>query len=115
MTVKLYMDVHARWAITDGLRRRAVDVSTAQEDDSATLEDPLLLDRVTSLGRVLFSQDEDLLREATLRQRNNIPFGGVIYAHQLRITIGQPVNDLELIGEVAEPSDLENRVEFLPL
>jgi len=66
VTVKLYMDVHVRWAITDGLRRRDVDVLTAQEDGGATLADPLLLDRATSLVRVLFSQDEDLLREATL-------------------------------------------------
>ena len=105
MTVKLYMDVHVRWAITDGLRRRGVDVLTAQEDGGATLADPLLLDQATSLGRVLSSQDKDLLREATQRQRNNIPFAGVIYAHQLRITIGQAIHDLELIGTVAEPSD----------
>lgn len=115
MTVKLYMDVHVRWSVTDGLRRRGVDVLTAQEDGSATLEDDPLLDRATALGRVLFSQDEDLLREATHRQRNNILFAGVIYAHQLRITIGQTIDDLELIAKVAEPSNLENRVEYLPL
>ena len=115
MTVKLYMDVHVRWSITDGLRRRGVDVLTAQEDGSSIFEDSPLLDRATSLGRVLFSQDEDLLREATRRQRNDIPFAGVIYAHQLRITIGQAINDLELISKVAEPSDLENRIEYLPL
>lgn len=115
MTVKLYMDVHVRWSVTDGLRRRGVDVLTAQEDGSAKLEDAPLLDRATSLGRVLFSQDEDLLREATYRQRTDIPFAGVIYAHQLRITIGQAIDDLELIAKVAEPSNLENRVEFLPL
>jgi hypothetical protein len=52
VTVKLYMDVHVRWAITDGLRRRGVDVLTAQEDGGATLADPLLLDQATSLARV---------------------------------------------------------------
>lgn len=115
MTVNLYVDVHVRWAITDGLRRRGVDVLTAQEDGCATLEDPDLLDRATALSRVLFSQDADLLREAKQRQRNDITFAGVIYAHQLRITIGQAISDLELIATVAEPSDMENRVEYLPL
>jgi hypothetical protein len=109
------MDVHVRWAITDGLRRRGVDVVTAQQDQSATLDDPELLDRATLLGRALFSQDDDLLREAKHRQRNNIPFAGVIYAHQLRVTIGQAVADLELIAKVCDPADLENRVEYLPL
>ncbi len=115
MTVKFYMDVHVRWAITDGLRRRGVDVLTAQEDGSARLEDSELLDRATALGRVLFSQDKDLLREAKRRQQDEIPFAGVIYAHQLRITIGQTIDDLQLIATVAEPGDLENRVEYLPL
>ncbi len=115
MTVALYMDVHVRWAITDGLRRRQVDVLTAQEDGSATLEDSDLLDRSTALSRVLFSQDADLRREAKRRQRNNIPFAGVIYAHQLRITIGQAISDLEVIATVAESLDMDNRVEYLPL
>jgi hypothetical protein len=47
-----------------GSGRRGVDVLTAQEDGSATLDDPPLLDRVTQLERVIFSQDEDLPREA---------------------------------------------------
>ena len=54
---------------------------TAQIDGTAELDDPGLLDRATELGRVLFSQDEDLLAEATRRQRSGQSFGGVIYAH----------------------------------
>jgi hypothetical protein len=109
------MDVRVRWAITDGLRRRGIDVVTAQEDGSARLEDPPLLDRVTELGRVLFSQDDDLLREATRRQATGERFSGVIYSHQLRFTIGQAIRDLEMMAEVYEPADMENRVEYLPL
>ena len=36
MGVKLYMDVHVRRAVTQGLRLRQVDVLTAQEDGTAT-------------------------------------------------------------------------------
>jgi len=57
----LFMDHHVPFAITAGLRKRGVDVRTAEEDGSATLEDDPLLARATSLGRILFSQDEDLL------------------------------------------------------
>ncbi len=39
----------------------------------------------------------------------------MIYAHQLAITIGQCVGDLEIIAKAAHPADLANRVEFLPL
>ncbi|MCL4267866.1 MAG: DUF5615 family PIN-like protein [Anaerolineae bacterium] len=115
MTITLYMDVHFHRAITTGLRLRDVDVLTAQEDGHRTADDARLLDRATELQRVLFTQDEDLLAEAKHRQIEGISFGGVIYAHQLRITIGRCVNDLEMIAKAAEANELVNRVEYLPL
>ena len=74
-----------------------------------------LLDRAAEMGRVLFTQDDDLLTEAAQRQKEGIFFKGVIYAHQLRISIGACVNDLELISKVADPDNLINGVIFLPL
>ncbi|MBI4454815.1 MAG: DUF5615 family PIN-like protein [Acidobacteria bacterium] len=50
MSARLYMDVHVRWAITDGLRRRGIDVLTVQEDGAQQLDDPALLDRAMELG-----------------------------------------------------------------
>jgi Domain of unknown function (DUF5615) len=115
MALQLYMDQHVPRAITEGLRLRGVNVLTAFEDQSHTLADPDLLDRATALGRVLFTQDDDLLAEATHRLQAGLSFGGVIYAHQLDITIGQCVRDLELVATVGEPTDAENQVIFLPL
>ena len=115
MSVTLYMDEHVHRAITVGLRLRGVDVLTAQEDDRRNTPDDVLLDRAAELGRILFSQDEDLLAEAQRRQVKGQLFSGVIYAHQLLATIGVCVRDLELIARAAEPQDLANRVEFLPL
>ena len=108
------MDHHVRSEITAGLRRRGVDVLTAGEDGAARLSDPDLLTRAGVLGRVLFSNDEDHLAEATKRQRTGAYFAGLVYSRQLAITIGQAIDDLELIAEVYEPSDMENRVEFIP-
>jgi len=115
MSIRLYMDVHIPHAITSGLRIRGVEVVTAQEDGSALLTDDHLLDRAGETGHVLFTQDDDLLAEAELRQRESRAFSGVIYVHQLKTTIGQCVKDLEVIAKVAKPDDLRNRVEFLPL
>ena len=75
----------------------------------------VLLDRARELGRVMFSRDEDFLAEATARQRNGKAFAGLIYAHQLRVTIGRCVQDLELIAKCSEPEDFVNRIEHLPL
>ena len=109
------MDVHVPAAITRGLRLRGVDVLTAQADGTTQLADAELLARATELGRVLFSQDQDLLAEANRSQRSGKAFGGVIFAHQLGITIGQAIRDLELLAQVGTVEDFVNRVEFLPL
>jgi hypothetical protein len=110
----LYMDHQVHSAITSGLRTRGVDVITALEDGNATLADDLLLDRATSLGRVLFSEDEDLLAIAQQRQQAGQEFTGLAYAHQLGITIGEAISDLELIAKALGPDDMRNRVEYLP-
>jgi predicted nuclease of predicted toxin-antitoxin system len=115
MTVKLYMDVHVRRAFTDGLRLRGVDVLTAREDGAANFDDAVLLDRATDLERVLFSQDDDLLREASRRQQSGEFFAGVIYAHQLNITVGECIDDLELIAKAITSNELHNKTVFLPL
>jgi predicted nuclease of predicted toxin-antitoxin system len=55
------MDHHIRAEITDGLRRRGIDVLTALEDGRSRLDDSGLLLRATALDRILVSQDRDLL------------------------------------------------------
>lgn len=109
------MDVHVPRAITEGLRLRGVDVLTAQEDDARRLADAELIDRAATLGRVLFTRDADLLVETRQRQRTSRAFAGLVYAHQLHVTIGQCVHDLALIGAAADPTEFVNRVEYLPL
>ncbi len=115
MGIAFYMDQHVPRAVTVGLRLRGIDVIAAYEDGASEFEDPVLLDRASALGRVLFTRDDDLLAEATRRQREGVSFGGVIYAHQLRVSIGAGIRDLEIIATAGESDDLLNRVLFLPL
>lgn len=109
------MDHHIPATITAELRQRDIDVLTAQEDGSDQLDDDLLLERSQQLARVLFSQDRDLLRIANDWLRSGRDFNGLIYAHQLNITIGQAIRDLELLAQVLDLEDIRNRIEFLPL
>jgi predicted nuclease of predicted toxin-antitoxin system len=76
MPIALYMDHHVPRAITAGLRSRGIDVLTAHEDGTQELDDPALLDRAGELKRVLFTRDDDLLAEATKRQREGRVFSG---------------------------------------
>jgi predicted nuclease of predicted toxin-antitoxin system len=57
----LYMDVHIPAAVTAGLRRRGVDVTTSQEDGTRESDDESLLPRAIELGRLLVTQDNDFL------------------------------------------------------
>jgi hypothetical protein len=109
------MDVHVPRAVTRGLRQRGVDVLTAQEDGTARWKDSDLLDRAGNAGRVLFSQDADLLAEAAGRQRRKIPFSGVIYSPQLALSIGRLVDDLELLAKAGVSTDFVDTVQYLPL
>ncbi|HEY9798644.1 MAG TPA: DUF5615 family PIN-like protein [Leptolyngbyaceae cyanobacterium] len=114
MAIALYMDVHVPQSITDQLRRRGVDVLTAIEDDSAELADEALLERASTLGRVLFTQDIRFKALAEDWQRQEREFSGLIFGHQLGGTIGQFVKDLEVIALTSEPDEWLNIVEYLP-
>jgi uncharacterized protein with PIN domain len=109
------MDHNVPRAITNGLKLKGIDLITAYEDGSSQLDDSELLDRASELERVLFTRDYNLLQEATKRQRAGVPFYGIIYAHQLKISIGDCIRDLEIIAEAGDPEDLINQVQFLPL
>lgn len=115
MALLLYMDVHVPAAITEGLRRRDVDVLTSQEDGTRESDDEALLTRAVELGRILFSQDQDLLRIAKEWQLRGTSFPGLVFGHQSGLSIGQCIEDLELLVKCCQPDELASLVVFLPL
>jgi predicted nuclease of predicted toxin-antitoxin system len=90
MAIKLYMDVHIKRQITEGLGRRGVD-------NNSTLSDKELLDRAKILGRVLVTEDVDLIKEADRRLKNNEFLLGLIHLPQSKISIGRCIEELELL------------------
>lgn len=101
--IRLYLDENIQGSIYRGLLKRGVDVISAQEDGYDNTPDPQVLNRANELGRVLFTYDDDLLKEAHMRQTNGTDFAGILYAHQNNITIGRCIEDLELIATFGEP------------
>lgn len=114
VSLSFFFDHNVDARITQGLRLRFIEVITAAEDGSSRLHDEALMLRAAELERVLFSQDEDLLAIARRWQQIGQQFPGLVYAHQLRITVGQAVRDLQLIGCALETVDMANRVEYIP-
>lgn len=112
--IRLYADECANGLVIRALREGDVDVLTVQEDALEGQPDAVVLDRATELERVLFSQDQDLLAEATRRQRSGESFAGVIYAHQ-EVPIRVCIDDLMLIAGACDLAEYQDRVEYLPL
>ena len=115
MSIPIYTDEHLSEMIVAGARGRGVDVLTAQEDGHRQVPDDQLLLRATTLGRTMVSQDRDMLAHASRFMAGGVEFAGLIYAHQLNITIGQFVEDLELLCLVEDPPYIRNRIEWFPL
>jgi hypothetical protein len=115
MPAALYMDVHVPQAVTNQLRRRSVDVLTTNEDGTSLLDDESLLTRSTELKRVLVTQDIRFEVCATQWQAAARPFAGLAFAHQLSITIGQFVRDLEIIAKASLDGECDNQIFRLPL
>jgi hypothetical protein len=115
VSVALYFDYNADPAAAAGLRRRGVDVITSREDGTNELRDDLLLERATSLGRALYTEDEDFLTISAEWGQAGHNYTGIIYCKQRRIPIGRLIDDLELIAKACEPVEVANRVIYLPL
>ena len=108
------MDHHIRSEITDGLRKRGVDVLTAFEDGSSRVDDASLLARATLLDRILVSQDKDLLAIAADWRNSGRDFAGIVFAGRQDAEIGATIAHLELVASVLTPDEMRNRVEFVP-
>ena len=74
-----------------------------------------MLNHAAVLNRLIFTQDDDFLVEASRRQTNGEYFVGVLYQHQLATIVGQCTDDLELIALVSELEEYANQVRYLPL
>jgi hypothetical protein len=115
MSLAYYFDQHVPAAIGEALLTRGIDVLTTADDGSEDWDDDAILQRATELERLVFSQDSDFLTLAHVWAKQGRPFAGLVYGHQLRVTIGQAIHDLELIAKVMEATEMRNRVEYLPL
>jgi predicted nuclease of predicted toxin-antitoxin system len=114
MPLQLYFDVHVDKAIHDQLHLRGVDVLRAQDDNAAELPDEELLQHMTELGRIIFTQDIRFKALAEQWQRQGKIFSGLLFGNQLGVTVGAYVKDLELIAKATDPAEWVNVIQHLP-
>ena len=106
--IVFYMDEHVPLAVTQGLRRRGVDVLTAEDVGMVQIPDEQHLAFATNAGRVRVTQDKDFLRLHSAAY----PHTGIVYAPQ-GASIGSLVRGLMLIHDVMPPEDMVGKLEYV--
>jgi predicted nuclease of predicted toxin-antitoxin system len=76
------MDEHVPTTVSQGLRRRGVDVLTAQEADMRGASDEEHLVLAMREGQIIFTQDADFLRMHASGHSHR----GIVYAPQVTST-----------------------------
>lgn len=95
--------------MAQGLRRRGVDVLTAQEAGRCSLPDDAQLAFASQAGRVLVTFDADFLALAV----SGVRHAGLIFCSATKYTVGELIAALLLAHSVLEPDDMRDHVEFL--
>jgi hypothetical protein len=106
--ISFYMDQHVPSAVTAGLRRRGVNVLTAQEAGMCPARDDQHFVLALEQNRVIFTQDADFLR----LHAAGIEHPGIAYAPQ-GTSVSAIIRGLMLICEMLDPGEMTNHVEFI--
>jgi len=115
--LRLLIDEDVHGDVVDGLRRRqpALDMVRAQDVGLRHTPDPVILEWAARQGRVVVSVDKKTLAvDAWGRVARGLPMPGVAILRIL-LTIGQAVNELELIALAGDPEDFRDQVVYLPM
>lgn len=107
-SIRFYTDVHVPYSVTTALRRRGVDVLTAQDVGMERASDQEHLAHATAASRVLITQDADFLALSA----SGVDHTGIVYGRQ-GTAIHRLLNGLLLIFDVLKPDDMLNHIEFL--
>jgi len=85
-----------------------VQAFSAKDIDKLGLTDEEQLETAIQEQAAIFTHDVDFIRIAVDKNHS-----GIIYVHQLKMTIGECIKRLKIIAETKTPEQLRNRIIFL--
>jgi hypothetical protein len=95
--------------VARGLRRRGVDVLTAQEADRCRVSDLDQLRFSTQQGRVLVTFDADFISLAAAGTEH----AGIAFCAASKYSIGELIYALLLVQDALNLDDMRNHIEFI--
>ncbi len=108
-TIRFHLDESCDPRIAAGLRLHGIDVTTSNESGLRNTPDAVQIAFSIAQNRVMITQDTDFLRIAASGQEHP----GIVYFPAQGRSVGEVIRGVQLIWEVYEPADIQNRVEFI--
>jgi uncharacterized protein DUF5615 len=109
MEIRFHLDENVSGAIAMGLRRRGIDVSTADDADLIGANDLAHLEYVLTKQRVIVTHDDDFTR----LHANGTPHSGICYCHKDKHTIGDLIRLLTLVHGCFDSEEMHGHLEYL--
>lgn len=107
--VRYFFDQHYPSAVARALRRRGIDVLTAQEASRCGLSDSDQLTFATAEERILVTFDSDYLA----LHNAGISHAGIVWCQATKYSIGQLVQLLMLLHDVSDREAMRHSLEYL--
>ena len=106
--IRFYFDEHVPRAVALGLRRRGIDVLTAQQAGRLSIPDDEQLEFAAADGRVMVSEDTDFL----ILHAAGASHAGIAFAPQ-GTSVGYLVQSLSLLVQILTPGEMISHLEYL--
>jgi hypothetical protein len=110
-------DENFRAPILKGLRRQLplLDIVRAQDAGLAGADDPAVLEWAAANRRVLLTHDIQTIPGFAYERVKTGGFVAGIVVVQFSLRPGRAIDDIRVIAECTDPSELEGKVWFVPL
>lgn len=109
MAIRFHLDEHISPAVAEALRKRGIDATTSEAAGLLGATDDQQLAYATAERRAIVTCDADFLRQELIMKAEF----GICYARRSKYTLGQLIDQLQLVAECMSTEDLQFRVEFL--
>jgi len=108
--IRIYADESVNVAIVEGLKRRGVKIWSARDVGKVGLRDEEQLEYAINERAAIFTHDDDFL---SLVRESGRGHYGIIYVHQLHLSIGESIRRLKNIAETKSSNEMRNQIQFL--
>lgn len=115
MTVAFYADENFPTPVIHAVRKQGVDITTVIEDNRGGRPDDEILSRATELNRVVLTHDHDFFEIVHRWLDQALPYSGVCFTHQQKLSYRELIEELVFVSQVGEPDDFRNRLVIIPL